>query len=102
MLARRLRENSLTQKETEPLRGDFILHARDEYLVIELDRIILTHAARLTDAHPLRTLDAIQLACALQAVTLLTEPVTFISADVNLLNAAAAEGLIVDNPNAHP
>ena len=50
----------------------------------------------------LRTLDAIQLACALRAQTTLQQPITFVSADVKLLNAAIAEGFATENPNNHP
>jgi predicted nucleic acid-binding protein len=52
--------------------------------------------------YPLRALDAIQLASAVQAVQLLSVAVTFASADQNLLAAAAAEGFSTDDPNAHP
>ncbi|MEZ4672160.1 MAG: hypothetical protein R3E39_29995 [Anaerolineae bacterium] len=59
-------------------------------------------ATRLVDTYGLRTLDSLQLACALQAQIVLGNPITFISADINLLTAADAEGFGVDNPNNHP
>jgi hypothetical protein len=50
----------------------------------------------------LRTLDAIQLASAIQAMIVLNEQINFISADPNLLVVAAAAGFAIDNPNLHP
>jgi hypothetical protein len=47
-------------------------------------------------------LDAIQLACAIQAQKLLMVKMTFVSADNNLLSAALSEGFATDNPNLHP
>jgi uncharacterized protein len=60
----------------------------------------------LLDMHPLRAYDAIQLASALAANTKLSVaglPASiFVSADVQLLSVAIAEGLTVDDPNTHP
>ena len=70
--------------------------------MVLLDTNILTIASKLLDQHILRALDAIQLACAIYARNLLDEPVTFLSADNNLLLAATAEGFATDNPNTHP
>jgi len=84
------------------LRGDFLLHVEREYLVISLDTDILVQASRLVAAHPLRTLDALQLASALEAMRALGRPPTFVSADRHLLAAATAVGLPTDDPHAHP
>ena len=50
--------------------------------------------------------DAVQLAAGLtlNAILLQTQrpPLTFLSADVHLIQAAQNEGLTVDNPNLHP
>jgi predicted nucleic acid-binding protein len=60
----------------------------------------------LLERHPLRAYDAIQLASALIANdALLTAgfaPLIVLAADDRLLDAAQAEGLMTDNPNAHP
>jgi hypothetical protein len=64
--------------------------------------LILTQAQRLLAQYPLRTLDAIQLASAQHAVTLLGEPITFVAGDKSLLNAAVSEGFATDDPNQHP
>lgn len=56
----------------------------------------------LAKAHPLRALNAIQLASALRAGAILAEPITFLSSDRTLLAAATAEGLLTDDPLLHP
>ncbi len=66
----------------------------------------LQEAMRLVAIHPLGTYDALQLAVALElkaqrALHGLPAP-TFTSADLNLNNAAAAEGLAVEDPNRFP
>lgn len=67
-----------------------------------MDLSVLVAARNLTITHPLRALDAIQLASALHASTTLNTLLTFITADKNLLAAATAEGLTTDDPTAHP
>jgi uncharacterized protein len=61
---------------------------------------------RLGNAHALRAYDAVQLAVALEVNRSHQEdgfgPVTLISADQALNDAATAEGLAVDDPNSHP
>lgn len=76
------------------------------YIVVPVDRAIITRAAALCRVHPLRAYDAIQLAC---AVTRRDDDLAagqpapiFVCADMVLLGAAAAEGLAVENPNSHP
>lgn len=53
-----------------------------------------------------RAYDAVQLASAITANRALhaarRSRLTFVSADDRLVKAAAAEGVIVDNPNDHP
>jgi uncharacterized protein len=71
-------------------------------LLIDLDETVLDRARDLLLKHPLRTLDAIQLACALEAAHLFNIQPNFISADTRLLTAASAEGLPTDDPNLHP
>jgi uncharacterized protein len=102
VLARRLREGKMTPVEFTTLRGAFLTDKDEFYLSIDLDDAVFIHARDLVADHVLRTLDAIQLACALEAAHLFNIQPTFISADTRLLAAAAAEGLPTDDPNAHP
>lgn len=98
LLSRRVREGTLSFENKELLRGDFLLHVRSQYLVIALDSAVLDIASRLINTHPLRTLDAIQLASALHAKMILGEPMVFLCADHHLLSAATAEGMHTENP----
>ncbi len=80
-------------------------HCAPEYVLTPIDTPVLDRALTLTQRHRLRGYDAVQLATALAVndsyllAGLL--PLTFLSADRDLLNAALAEGLIVDDPNEH-
>ncbi len=61
-------------------------------------------AARLTQQHPLKAYDAVQLAVALHQHRYLRtvhQTLTFMSGDQKQLAAASAEGLPVDNPFDH-
>jgi predicted nucleic acid-binding protein len=81
-------------------------HAHREYVVIGLTPQVVRRAEDLLTVHPLRTYDAIQLASALESNTRLVatglSPLIFVSADRRLLVAAASEGLMTEDPNAHP
>lgn len=99
---RREREGLISSRDSKVFQEDFLLHVEAEYIVIALDDPTLIQARELLPHHLLRSLDALQLACALRAARVFSAPLTFISADVRLLEAAAAEGLPVDNPNDHP
>jgi predicted nucleic acid-binding protein len=101
LLARRVREG-LPLSSANSAKIAFLLHMRREYQVIALNRRGLLKAGSLTEKHPLRTLDAIHLAAALQARSNLAVAITFVSADKNQRAAATAEGFTVDDPNAHP
>lgn len=61
-------------------------------------------AAELTQQHPLKAYDAVQLAVALryrQVPARYELALTFVSGDAQLLAAAEAEALVVDNPFDH-
>jgi predicted nucleic acid-binding protein len=93
---------SAVAKAITDFRHDFL----NEYGKIEVTAILIERAASLAEAHALRAYDAVQLAAALQINTdrlaVGLPAVTLISADVALNAAAIAEGLAVDDPNAHP
>lgn len=84
------------------LRADFgtIFHFTD------LAPFLLDRAMDLAEVHPLRGYDAVQRAAALHVNVLCLRrgqsALTFVSADAVLNAAAAAEGLLVDDPNNHP
>ena len=102
LLARKRRENALSETDLAAAQTDFLFHVEAEYLSVLLDIPVLIQARALVNRHPLRALDSIQLAAAKHASTLLNEPMTFVSADNNLLTAARIEGFATDNPLLHP
>lgn len=102
LLARRVRDGTLSTTAATSLRNDFLLHYSSDYLVVPIETPIFQAAGKLVNSHKLRTLDAIQLASAIHAHQILAEPMTFISADTNLLIAAVAEGFATDDPHLHP
>ena len=58
----------------------------------------------LAEKHSIKGFDAIQLAAALDVNALRTAglpAITFLSADSEFNTAATADGLVVDDPNAH-
>ena len=77
-----------------------------QYVAIPVNHQIVSSAMDLAEKHALRGYDAVQLACALAAnarrVAKRGSALTLISADVDLNAAAAAEGMVVDDPNHHP
>jgi predicted nucleic acid-binding protein len=102
LLMRREREKSITKAERIRILNNFLRHLDRQYQVIELDDVLFDRARGLLVKYPLRALDALQLASALEAARILQVRPTFLSADTRLLTAAVAEGLPADDPNAHP
>ncbi len=84
----------------------FLQDCDTRFLLLPVDRPVLDRAVELTQMHRLRGYDAVQLASALVAGEVMRAnglplPV-FVAGDANLLAAATAEHLPVDNPLAHP
>lgn len=77
------------------------------YVVFPLTSAVLVLAADLcnkyweVDPHPLRSLDAIQLASAIAAVASTTDELIFVTADTRLAAIVSFEGFRVVNP-AYP
>lgn len=102
LLARRVREGTLVGSLAVTLGKAFLVDVEHEYLSFPLEARVLSRARDLVNKYPLRALDSIQLAGALEAASELNEQLTFISADNSLLAAASSEGFQIDNPNAYP
>ena len=104
--ARKEREGELAATERRQYLGLFVLDCQHQVHLLPTTDPVLRLAAELTHRQALRAYDAIHLATALQASQLLVSAgamaLTFISADGRLCSAAQAEGLMVDNPLAHP
>ena len=105
-LPRRLREGVLTPAEYAQLQNAFRSDCLDEYEIAIAVGNIIDQANRLLEAYPLRAYDAVHLATAIAANQRLVDndlaPLTFLSSDDRLNDAASAQGLAVDNPNHHP
>ena len=105
-VARRRREGTIPARTGHAIRRLVDRHTRREDLVIALQTPVLRHAEDLLETHPLRAYDAVQLASALESNERLVAagmaPLVFVSADTRLLAVADAEGLTIDDPNAHP
>ena len=105
-LARRRRNGVISQDEHAFALEALRVHSLSQYRLLELDVSVAGLAGDLLERYPLRAYDAVQLASALlthdtlQAIGL--PLLTFLAADDRLLAVAQAEGLAIDNPNAHP
>jgi predicted nucleic acid-binding protein len=78
--------------------------ANTRFKVVGIISVDYYAAADLTQRHPLKAYDAVQLAMALRQKRVLSEfdlPLTFVSGDRTLLQAAQAEGLLTDDPFEH-
>ena len=96
----------LSMPNRDRLIARFQQQVRRRYVVVQINRAVVTRAASLCRTHPLRAYDAVQLACALikrddDLASGLPAPI-FVCADTMLLGAAAAEGLGTENPNTYP
>ena len=89
---RRVREAALKEPQYHEVVRRF-LQEWSTYVRINLDERILGRSRTLLERYPLRTLDAIHLASALELQEQLNEPSVLISADTQLLRAAMAEPL---------
>ena len=103
---RRVREATLPRADYARIRADFDALCGSEYRLVSTSLLVLERARDLLEHHPLRAYDAVQLASGLIANAALLSAglpaLTFLAADTGLLNAAAAEGLGIDDPNVYP
>jgi hypothetical protein len=93
-LNRKVREGALPSRERDRRWQYFLDDWFNQYDVVELTERIFSVADHLTFAYPLRSLDALQLACALAAAERISRRrVQFITADAQQARAAEREGL---------
>ena len=101
----RVRTGLTTQADATVAINAFRYDFQTRYNPIAISPNIILQAMRLAERHGLRGYDSIQLACAVTVnagfISGSIIPLTFISADAALNQAALAEGLIVDDPNNH-
>jgi predicted nucleic acid-binding protein len=102
----RRRGLTLSATRASSILSRFRKHLAGRYLPSAIAPALVKDAMKLANTHRLRAYDAVQLATALDlyrdwsANRLGT--FVFVSADRDLNAAATAEGLTVDDPNAHP
>lgn len=78
----------------------FVADYRQGVRKIVVDRAIIKQAGLLAQARRLRAADAIQLASALRAAESVPD-ILLLTADLEMIAAAQAEGLQVENPNRY-
>ena len=105
-VARRRHGRTLTPAKASSILRRFRQHLAGRYAVVEITPALFNDAMRLANTYALRAYDAVQLAAALEIrqhrSTLGLGPVTLLSSDQALNDAATAEGLTVDDPRSHP
>jgi predicted nucleic acid-binding protein len=105
-ITRRTRSSSLSRVDATAALSLFRYEFSNNFTVTEISPGLVTRAMQLAETYALRGYDAVQLAAALDVQSYLSSltksGLTMISADVELNTAAAAEGLITEDPNAHP
>ena len=105
-LTRQTRSGALAPAAAAQALTQFRHDFTHQYQTVDLTPPLITRAMALAETHALRGYDAVQCAVAVAihyARLARGMPVlTLVSADAALNTAAAAEGLQIDNPNAHP
>ena len=99
-----VRRGVIPQREGKDAYGKFAQDAESEYRIVRLTPALVRAAAELTQRHPLKAYDAVQLAFGLHTNLLLRAngiPLTFVTGDETLLQAARAEGMATENPFDH-
>lgn len=84
--------------------ANFYQDTSRRYQLATLTRVLAFHAAQLAQQYPLKGYDAIHLATALAQADFLRAygvSLQFVAGDAQLLKAAQAEGLAVENPFDH-
>lgn len=105
-ITRRARGGTITAADAAVACNLFRSDLLTSYQIVELTDGLIARAMAMAETHVLRGYDAVQLAAALEVNTLCVgndlPPIVFVSADNDLNTVAVSEGLVVENPNAHP
>jgi predicted nucleic acid-binding protein len=102
---RQHRDGRISIEALSLLLKSYAVHSRGEYLLVPHSESLTEMAVALLSRHPLRTLDAIQLASALKVRNALppgAPSFVFVSTDDRLVTIARQEHLEVDNPESFP
>ncbi|MGH2587908.1 MAG: type II toxin-antitoxin system VapC family toxin [Dehalococcoidia bacterium] len=105
-LFRKVRTGAATQIDIERAAANFASDWQGQYEIVDVIAAIADRAMQLARRYPLRGYDAVHLAAALETNDTYQRRsgshVTLISADQDQLQAAASEGMLIDDPNGHP
>ncbi len=105
-ITRRVRSGTITQADAAAAFALFLADIPSDYRSVPITDTVLSRAVQLAQSYKLRGYDAVQLAASAEANQLCLAaglpPIVFIAADKELNRAASAEGMTVDDPNAHP
>jgi uncharacterized protein len=105
-LARRRKLLTLSPAQASKAQRRFRRDFPQRFIYVALNDSIVDEAVRLADAYVLRGYDAIQLASALfansQRLLKSLPSLIFVSADIDLNQAAQSRGLAIENPNNYP
>lgn len=106
LVAKQRAPGGITQEQRDRILSRFLQDCAEHFVLLPVDRLVIDRAVELTQRHRLRGYDAVQLATALVTTETLqmqnlSAPL-FVAADKDLLTAAAAERLSVENPLNHP
>jgi len=102
LAAKQRTPRGLSLKDRDRALSRFLQECAEQFLLFRVERDVIDQAVELTQKHRLRGYDAVQLASAILANRILMEqghsPLTFVAADSDLLSAAQAEGLPIEDP----
>lgn len=99
-----VRRNEVNQSLGKRAYDQFTDEVDREYEPVHLTSEIIRDASVLTQRHPLKAYDAVQLATALafqKSLDADDAEIIFVSGDERLLQASSVEGLATDNPFNH-
>lgn len=105
-IRRKARQRTISQADALAAIADFKHDFSSQYKVFKIKGQIIPNAMALVENHQLRAYDAVQLAVALEINALMPalglSTLIFACADSDLIKAANAEALAVENPNNYP
>lgn len=105
LAAKHRASGGITRQQMERVLSRFLQDCDETFLLLPVDRPVIDLAVELAQHHRLRGYDAVQLAAALVTGETLKShdlsPPVFVASDEDLLLAARARNLVVENPLEH-
>lgn len=102
LAAKQRAPKGITLEQRDRVLSRFLQDCDEHFTLVSIDRSVIDRAVELAQHHRLRAYDAVQLATALEASAIIQAQalpaLTFVAADGDLLTAAAAQHLAVENP----